>query len=166
MNLYKDLFNVLHKGNVRYLVVGGVAANLHGIERATGDIDLMIDLEPENVARFLKTISELGLIPKVPVELDEFADPNKRKAWREDKGMLVFSLYDPEHPYFLLDVMTETPIDFEVTYAERQMIDFGGVPVSTASVKTLIEMKKGTGRPQDEADVRHLRMILEGDEDE
>ena len=126
----------------------------------------MIDLEPENVARFLKTISELGLTQKVPVELDEFADPEKRKTWREDKGMLVFSMYDPKHPYFLLDVMTESPIDFEVAYAEKQLISFGGVPVSTASIKTLIEMKTGTGRPQDEADVRHLRMILEGDKDE
>ncbi|MDF1525932.1 MAG: DUF6036 family nucleotidyltransferase [bacterium] len=166
MHLYRNLFNTLNKQTVRYLVVGGVAVNLHGIERATGDIDLMIDLEQENVSKFLETVRELGLKPKIPVKLDEFADSYKRKAWREDKGMLVFPLYDPEHPYFLLDVMTEPPVDFDTVYGDRQEIDFGGTPVATASINTLIEMKKDTGRPQDEADVSHLQMILKSDKDE
>jgi len=166
MNLFRKLFKALQQGNVRYLVVGGVAANLHGIERATGDIDLMIDLEAENVIRFLNTVRELRLSPKIPVSLEDFANSDKRKEWREDKGMLVFSLYDPEHPYFLLDVMTEAPIDFDNAYRDRKIIDFGGIPVPTASIHALIEMKKGTGRPQDEADVRHLRMILEDDKNE
>ncbi len=65
MNLMKFFFKALQQENARYLVVGGVAANLHGIERATGDIDLMIDLEPVNVSRFLKTAKELGLTPKI-----------------------------------------------------------------------------------------------------
>ena len=166
MNLFRKLFKALHQQNVRYLVVGGVAANLHGIERATGDIDLVVDLEPDNVARFLKTAEELGLAPKIPVNLEDFADGDKRRAWREDKGMIVFSLFDPKHPYFLVDVLTEPPIDFGKAYEDRLTVDFGGVPVSTASINDLIDMKKETGRPQDEADVYHLRMILEGDKDE
>ncbi len=80
--------------------------------------------------------------------------------------MIVFSLFDPEHPYFLIDVMTEPPVDFESAYADRQIVDFGGISISTASVQVLIDMKKDTGRPQDEADVRHLRMIIERDNDE
>ena len=80
--------------------------------------------------------------------------------------MIVCSLFDPKHPYFLVDVLTEPPIDFGKAYEDRLTVDFGGVPVSTASINDLIDMKKETGRPQDEADVYHLRMILEGDKDE
>ena len=166
MNLYRNLFRALHRENVRYLVVGGVAANLHGIERATGDIDLLLDLQSENVDRFLKAARDLGLTPKVPVPLEDFADVTKRKTWREDKGMLVFPLYDPEHPFFLLDVMTEVLIDFERAYEEKLTVDLGGIPITTASIQVLIDMKKDTGRPQDEADVHHLKIIQESDKNE
>lgn len=103
MNLFRELFSALSRANVRYLVVGGVAANLHGIERATGDIDLVIDLDKENVLRFIRAAEAMGLVPKAPVALEDLADTSRRNKWREDKGMLVFSLYDPKNPYFLVE---------------------------------------------------------------
>ena len=55
------LFDVLNKNNVQYLVAGGVAVNLYGIERATSDIDLVVYLESENLGRFIDVMKGLAL---------------------------------------------------------------------------------------------------------
>ena len=62
------------------MVAEGVAVNLYGIERATADIDIILKLEEENLLRFINVVNKLGLKPKVPVKLEDFADANKRKA--------------------------------------------------------------------------------------
>ena len=54
--LYEQLFKGLHTHRIRYLVVGAVAVNLHGIPRMTADLDVMVDLEKENVHRFIEMI--------------------------------------------------------------------------------------------------------------
>ena len=46
---FERLFSALNRSKVRYLVVGGIAVNLYGIERATADIDLVVDLEDRNL---------------------------------------------------------------------------------------------------------------------
>lgn len=43
--LYLELFRKLDDAGVRYLVVGGIAVNLHGVNRLTHDIDLMLALD-------------------------------------------------------------------------------------------------------------------------
>ena len=75
------LFDVLNKNNVQYLVAGGVAVNLYGIERATSDIDLVVYLESENLGRFIDVMKGLGFKPKIPVRFEEFADAEKRELW-------------------------------------------------------------------------------------
>jgi hypothetical protein len=47
---YQDLFTAFHGGQVRYLVVGAVAMNLHGAPRMTADLDLVVDLERGDLA--------------------------------------------------------------------------------------------------------------------
>lgn len=51
--IYVEVFRRLQEEGVRYLVVGGLAMNLHGIPRMTADIDLYVDLEKVNASRFL-----------------------------------------------------------------------------------------------------------------
>jgi hypothetical protein len=41
----------LNRANVDYVVVGGVALNLHGLLRATEDLDIFVRPDPENIAR-------------------------------------------------------------------------------------------------------------------
>ncbi len=160
MNPFLSLFRELNAAKVRYLVVGGVAVNLYGIERATGDVDIAISLDARNAEGFIGVVRELGLVPRVPVRLEDFADPEKRSTWREKKGMVAFSLYDPKAPFFLLDVMTEEPFDFDEVYARRERMFFHGVAVPVTPLPDLIRMKKETGREQDLADVSHLSRLL------
>jgi len=139
------------------MVAGGIAVNLYGIERATADIDIVVNLEKKNLSKFISIAKKLGLKPKVPVTLDDFTDSEKRKSWIEDKGMMVFSLYDTKNPFFLIDIFVEVPFDFDGVYKQRKKIRFEDTIIPVVPIKTLIGMKEKSGRPQDKADVFYLK---------
>lgn len=85
----ESLFRELNERGGRYVVVGGLAVVLHGHLRATGDVDLVIDLARDQVDRTLDALEGAGFRPYVPVPASDFADPAKRAAWVREKGMLV-----------------------------------------------------------------------------
>lgn len=87
MEHFKKLFGALNNGGVKYLICGGIAINLYGIERATADIDIAISLDDENTDRFINVAKELGFKPKMPVVLNDLRNPQKRKEWKDYKGM-------------------------------------------------------------------------------
>lgn len=160
---YEDVFRKLQKKNIRYVLIGGVAINLWGIERATGDIDLALAMDPNNILLFVAAVKELGFIPKVPVRPEELADPEKRKEWQQEKNMKVFSFIHPDNPFVLIDVMTNNPFDFEAMYSRRAEIDSKGIKLSVASVDDLIRLKEIAGREQDKSDIDALRKFVKGE---
>jgi len=60
----RDLANRLRDAGIDYAVIGGMALNLHGFERMTIDVDLV--MTPEGLARFRDEIVGLGYIPAFP----------------------------------------------------------------------------------------------------
>jgi hypothetical protein len=59
-----DFLSVLkasQDGRVRYVRVGSVAVPLHGVDRLTADIDLVVDLAPDEAARAIDTLREPGV---------------------------------------------------------------------------------------------------------
>jgi hypothetical protein len=75
------IVQALNGASVRYLVAGGLAVVAHGYVRFTADLDLIVDLEPANVARAVAALETLGYRPRAPVAFAEFADPQKRTQW-------------------------------------------------------------------------------------
>lgn len=163
---FEKLFSALNKGKVRYLVVGGIAVNLYGIERATADIDLVVDLEENNLNRFIAVMKELNFKPKIPVRLEDFIKKEIRESWIREKRMTVFSLFDPKNPFFLLDVFVTEPFDFDEVFEARKEMKSGNVKIPVISIGHLIEMKEKTDRPQDVSDVFYLKKIKEEWENE
>jgi hypothetical protein len=141
------------------MVAGGIAVNLYGIERATADLDIVVLLEGTNLIKFISVAKQLGLKPKIPVQMEDFLNPDKRHAWVTEKGMKVFSLFDQKNPFFLIDVFTEVLFDFDEVYKKRKKIRLENIAFPLIPLNTLIEMKRGTGRPQDETDIFYLERI-------
>ena len=166
MELFKTLFSSLNRASIKYMVAGGIAVNLYGIERATADVDIVLQLGKRNLLKFIEVAERLGLKPKIPVKLEDFVHPEKRKSWRMDKGMLVFSLCDPKNPFFLIDIFTEIPFDFDAVYKQRKRMKFENIFIPVVPIKELIAMKEKSGRPQDRADVFYLKKIMDGWKDE
>ena len=87
---YEKIFKTLHSHGVEYLVVGGVALNLHGIPRMTADLDLFVELEKENLERFIDSTDELGCRPRLPVEKKDLLDEEMRNTWIREKNLVAF----------------------------------------------------------------------------
>jgi hypothetical protein len=123
-------------------------------------------MEKRNLEGFVEAMGELGLKPKMPVMLEDFVDAEKRKNWVTHKNMKVFSLYDPENPFFLLDVLIDTPFDVAALYARRKELQFEDTVIPVVEIRDLISMKEAVDRPQDRADVFYLKKIMEEWRDE
>ena len=158
-SFFEDFFRVLNQDRVRYIVVGGVAVVLHGHARFTADIDLVVDLDPSAARLAIRSLTGMGLQPRVPVEPEAFADPEQRQAWIEQRGMMVFSLYDPGDPLRTVDLFVQSPIPFDELWSRSKLIALPTGEVRVASLDDLIKMKKTAGRPQDAADIKALEAL-------
>jgi len=127
--LYENIFEQLEKNKVDYLLIGGLAVALYGIPRTTGDVDLMVNLTPENIRKLIKTMKQLGFVPKVPVKAEDLVDPKKREDWINNKNMKVFSFYHPENPYALVDIMIDNPLNYDELAKDKQQVSSRGTKV-------------------------------------
>lgn len=157
---YLEIFKALNKHKVRYLVVGGVAVNLHGIQRATADLDLIVALDVENLGKFVKTMNSLGFRPKVPVAAEDFCNPENRKRWKDEKGMKVFSFYDPRDPFVPVDIFVYEPMPFDEMNSRRELRRAFDISIPIASIDDLIILKTEAGRPKDMYDLDALKEAL------
>ncbi len=153
---YSPLFARLNRAKVRYLVVGGVAVGLHGFLRSTHDVDLMIDLEPANLAKAMAVLQRFGLKPHVPEDPGRFADPAIRARWIREKGMVVFPWYHPKNVYFHVDVFVKHPVPFPRAYARRKIVKEGRLRIPVVGLVDLLRMKRLAGRDKDQEDIRYL----------
>ncbi len=126
----------LNELGARYLVVGGFAISHHGYIRATEDIDLLIDVDPENQRRVKKA---LEILPdKAILELgdDDFRDYTVVRVSDE----------------ILVDVMTAAcGIGFEEANHDVEIAELQGVRIPFATPQLLLRMKQ-THREKDVPD--------------
>ena len=57
----QSVFASFQRNDVKYLVIGGIAAVLYGVPRATFDLDVLIEPTNENAERLLRAMTEAGL---------------------------------------------------------------------------------------------------------
>lgn len=156
---YLDLFKKLEDAGVRYLVVGGIAVNLHGVNRLTHDIDLMLALDSENLGRFVSVAKLYSFKPVVPVKVEDLADAEKVRDWVENKHMLAFGLRPQNAVDPTVDILVNPPVEFEAAYARRVIAEVSGQRIAVASIADIITMKTGTGRAKDQSDISMLTRL-------
>lgn len=154
---YPPFFSILRRFyelDVRYIVIGGVAAVLHGVLRATFDLDVVIDFSQENVAKLITVLKEFNLNPVVPIKVEDFTDFLKRQEWINKKNARVINFTDPDGIYrldiaLIYDYSAITPI--------KIIID--EIPVYVVDKETLIKMKRNAGRDVDIRDIQYLQEL-------
>lgn len=155
--IYLDLFRALEKHQVRYLLVGGLAMNLHGVPRMTMDVDLVLVMDEDNLDRFIACAGELNLTPSAPVLLNDLKKPEQRRLWHEHKHMIAFGLQNTQARIpTMVDVLIAPCIDIDLAMQRAVVRDLDGTPVILAAIDDMIALKSGTGRAQDESDIEHL----------
>jgi hypothetical protein len=156
----ETIAEALNRAGVRFLVAGGMAVVAHGLVRFTADLDLILDPDPVALGLAIQTFAGLGYRPRAPVAFEEYADPARRKAWAEDKGLMVFSLFSNEHKDTEVDLFLECPVDFEAAYARALRIELpDGPTMSFTSLGDLLALKQRAGRPRDLEDIAGLNSL-------
>ena len=154
---FEAIARALNEAEVRYLVAGGLAVNVHGYLRFTKDADIFVQLVPDNVLRAFAALRNLGYRPIVPVTAEQFADQATRESWIRDKGMQVLQLWSNEHPETPIDLFVQEPFAFDAEYARAVVKTLPGpVEVRFVALDLLLAMKRAVGREQDRIDVENL----------
>lgn len=157
---YLAIFKAFNRKEIRYVVVGGMAVNFHGIPRVTYDIDLILDLEDKNLKRFLSLMKAWGFRPKIPVNIMDFSDKSKREDWIKNKNMKAFNLVNPGWAISEIDIVIDAPVDYKKAIKNLRYINLQGARIPVISVNNLIRMKRESGRLQDKGDIKSLRKSL------
>jgi hypothetical protein len=139
----------LNQEGVDYVVVGGVAVNLHGLLRSTEDLDVFVRPDPENVARLREALKRV------------WQDPDIDQITAEDLcGDYPAVRYGPPEGTLYLDILTRLGEATSFADLEVEVKEVAGVPVRVATPRTLYRMKKDTVRPIDHSDAHALRVAF------
>jgi predicted nucleotidyltransferase len=149
----RELLSRLHDHGVEFVVVGGMAAVLHGSAVVTEDLDVCAPMTPENFQRIVAALA--GLDPRhrmTPQRLPLADDPAALKGFKNlylatDAGQLdILELIDGVGDYAAVAAHTVT-------------LEVSGVPVRVLDLDTLIVAKAAVGRPKDRRVVADLEII-------
>jgi predicted nucleotidyltransferase len=159
-----ELLQSLSDHQVQYVLVGGLAVQLHGFLRATFDIDLVLAMNDENLVRFIDVANSFGLKPGIPVPIDSLRNAEQIDRWHREKGMLAFSLREPQTGGGVVDVLVRPDVTFEKLLANAVDGNLFGRRVSIASIEDLLAMKRIANRPKDQLDITALEKIKRGED--
>jgi hypothetical protein len=154
------IFRALQEAEARYLVVGGVAVIAHGYVHLTQALDLVLDLSTDSLRRALTALQSLGYRPMIPVPLLDFANPELRHDWIENRNIKVFNLVSDRYTDVVIDIFPKEPFVFETEYAAAEWKDVApNVKARVVSVPALIALKSEANRPRDLDDIDKLRKL-------
>lgn len=144
------LVRALNREGVEYAVVGAVALGLHGLARATEDMDLFVRPTPDNIVRLRRAMSAV------------WSDPDIDTITAGDlAGDYPTIRYGPPDGSLTLDLLARLGERFGYDDIETAMVDLEGEPVRAATPRMLYLMKRDTPRPLDQADAAALRRTFD-----
>jgi len=137
------VFASFQKHNVRYLVIGGIAAVLHGVPRATFDLDILIEANEENAQKLLNALEDSRFGTASMIDAKELISHE----------ITIFQ------DRVRIDVQTFTPgIDFLSAWENKETMNYQGQEFYVLSKTDLVSSKKAAGRDRDLEDVRLLTL--------
>ena len=154
-----NLLGTLSGAEIDYVLVGGLAVALHGYQRLTMDVDVVLAANDENLAKFIDCARSAGLKPVLPLPIESLCDAALIDQWHREKGMLAFALRGPDAFATVIDVLVRPVISFEQLKRNAVTKRVGSLSIPVASIDDLISLKTGTGRSKDVLDIEELRKI-------
>jgi predicted nucleotidyltransferase len=155
---FLDTLNQLHDSHVDFVIVGGVAAALHGGSRVTFDLDIVPNLTPDSWRAAVDLLWSLGARPRIPESLDRIRDIEQVRRWQHEKGMLALNFRTPDGR-IEVDLLVSESHQFEGLRHRAAKVTIGSRIFCVASIDDLIAMKEKAGRPQDMLDITTLKEI-------
>ncbi len=153
--------HALTDAGVRFVVCGGVACVLQGVERVTHDLDVRVALDDENLTRLIAVAKQLGLRPRIPEPIERLADPERRRVWVEEKRALVYTLLS-DSGAFAVDIFLAYPIPYSELAARSDVLMVDGRPIHVSSRADLVTAKRAVQPPRtkDLRDIEDLEELI------
>jgi precorrin-4 methylase len=158
MIIYEEVLREFQRQKVKYVLVGGIAVNLLGSLRSTADMDILVEMSDENLAKIVRILKKGGYRVKQPVDPMGIADSKTRQDWIENKHMKTFNFYK-EDQLKEVDIIIESPVTYEDAKKDVIRLKAGDIVIPVVSINNLVKMKKNTGRSIDRLDIEELRKI-------
>jgi predicted nucleotidyltransferase len=137
---FREFLKLLNSHDVRYLLIGGYAVNYHGYPRATGDMDIWVDRDPDNAEKVTTVLRQFGFRQASP---ELFTEP----------GNVVRMGVSP----LRIEVLTTiSGVQFGDCYPNKVTADLDGIQVTMISAADLKINKRVAGRLKDLADLEEL----------
>lgn len=155
--LILDVTQAFESNKLPYVVVGGYALALHGIVRATVDVDLVVSLKEEHLVKAEALLNALALQSRIPVRAKDIAQFHEE--YRKNRNMIAWSFVDFKDPSRQVDLLVYPPLG----KLKVQTVSVYGKKLKVASIKSLLEMKKLANRPEDQLDIAKLEEAIENE---
>ena len=139
---FKDFLRLLNSHGVEYLLVGGYAVGYHGYPRATGDMDIWIEVNEVNAQKAAMVLHEFGM-PKESVSQELFLDKDR-----------VIRMGVP--PVRIEIITGASGVRFAECYSRREVVEFDGILLNFISLEDLKVNKKAAARHKDLEDLQQL----------
>lgn len=141
---FRDVLREFVAHQVKFLVVGAHALAVHGIPRATGDLDVWVRPDAENADRIVRALASFGApLDDLGISVGDFVRPD-----------VVAQLGLP--PY-RIDILTSiSGVGFDAAWLARVKGSVAGVDVPVLDRESFEKNKRASGRPQDLADLDAL----------
>ena len=143
-----NIWKVFNENNVRYLTIGGLAVNIYGYTRNTGDVDILIEDTIANRKNLRLAFASIGIGNFPQIETMQFV-----------AGFTDFTIsYD-----LRLDVMTSVKglenKNFDDLFINATIVILQDVPVYFLDYDNLIKSKKACNRLKDQLDIEELEKL-------
>lgn len=161
MTVFEKVLGALNKAKVQYLVIGGVAVNLHGYVRFTGDLDLLLLLNKKNLARIDGVMKRLKYSERLPVSIMELDDVKKVQKWMKEKNLKAYTFNPPRGNLLQIDIIINESLKFEEFYKRKLIKTMGKIKIPVVSINDIIGMKKRAKRDKDLMDLKVLKYLSE-----
>ncbi len=151
-----ELVATLARHGVDYVVIGGVATQVHGHRRTTMDLDLTPDPSPENLRRLGAALAELEAQPRDAVARGaeiSVGDPER---------LAIAAIVPPlltRHGQIHILKEPRGARSFDEMRERALVIDLDGNEIAIVSLDDLIRMKRAAGRPRDLDDIAVLAEV-------
>jgi hypothetical protein len=139
---FRDFIALLNERRVRYLVVGGYAVAYHGYPRATGDLDLFIELSRKNAGAMVAVFKSFG-----------FESAEITPEFFMEKGQVVRLGREPMKLEILNDI---SGVAFAECHRHRIRARIGGLRINFIDLPHLLRNKRASGRDKDLLDIKNL----------
>ena len=156
-----ELLTNLADADIDFVIVGGLAMQMHGYGRQTYDVDVALEMAEVNLEKFVSLATQLKLIPVIPEKLESLKNAHQLDRWHREKGMVAFALRGPGD--LVLDLLIRPVVAFDDLRANSVNKSFLGRKFRVAGLDDLLMMKHAAARPKDLIDIIAIEKLKRGE---